>query len=84
MTALLYDIIGSLGAAIIVFAYFIMQRGIVAGNSFPYNGLNFIGASMIIFSLFLHFNLSVFIMESAVILISLYGMIQSLRQSKDR
>lgn len=80
----IYDIIGTIGAALIVLAYFIMQRRIIAGNSFLFNFCNGSGAAMILLSLTRSFNLSVFLMESAVILISLYGMGKALKAGRIR
>jgi hypothetical protein len=50
----------------------------------PYQLLNLFGAAGVLVSLVGTFNLSVFLLESAWILVSAYGIWQSLRQRRDR
>lgn len=73
------DGIGTLGAMLIVVAYFLLQIGRFDSGSLSYSLVNGAGAAAIIFSLFFSFNLSAFAIESFWLLISLYGVFRALR-----
>lgn len=65
--------VGIFGVIIILIAYFYLSIGKWAATSFLYQFLNFIGAWLILFSLFYHWNLASVIIEIAWIIISMIG-----------
>ena len=68
-----YDILGTLGVAIIIVTYILLQIERVRSEQLLYSLLNAIGASLIIVSLYFSFNLSAFLVEFFWLLISLFG-----------
>lgn len=68
-----YDLTGTVGVAVIVFTYVLLQTGRLKSESLAYSVLNATGASLIIVSLIYNFNFSAFIVEFFWVLISLYG-----------
>ena len=66
--------IGIVGVIIILIAYFFLSTGKWVADSLVYQVYNFIGAWLILFSLFFHWNLASVIIEIAWIIISLIGM----------
>lgn len=76
MYSFLYDssnYVGMIGVIIILIAYFLLSTGKWIADSMRYQLLNLIGAWLILFSLFFHWNLSSVVIEIAWILISLLG-----------
>jgi hypothetical protein len=68
-----YDILGTLGVAIIIVTYVLLQTERVRSKELKYSLLNAIGALLIIISLCYSFNLPAFIVEFFWLLISLFG-----------
>ena len=68
-----YDIIGTLGVAVIVVTYVLLQIERVRSDQLIYSLLNAIGASFILVSLYFDFNLPSVVVESFWLLISLFG-----------
>lgn len=79
-----YDLVGSIGVAIIILTYILLQTEKVRSESLLYSILNLFGAGMIAFSLLYSFNLSAFIVEVLWVLISLYGIGKYFLRSFDR
>ena len=73
------DLIGGIGVAILMVTFFLLQIGRIESNTLLYSLLNALGASLITISLLFDFNLSAFIMEVFWILISLIGVVRTLR-----
>jgi hypothetical protein len=73
MTYAWYDILGTLGVAIIVLTYVLLQVGKLSSYHFGYSLLNAFGAALILVSLYYSFNLPSFIVEFFWLLISLFG-----------
>lgn len=65
--------IGMIGVIIILIAYFLLSTGRWAADSMIYQVLNFIGAWLILYSLFFHWNLSSVVIEIAWVIISMIG-----------
>lgn len=65
--------IGMVGVIIILIAYLYLSTGKWIADSFKYQILNFLGAWLILFSLFFHWNLASVVIEIAWILISVIG-----------
>jgi len=70
------DVIGCLGAIIVLVAYGLLQTGKLKSRGALYSFLNFLSAVLIIISLFYSWNLAAFIMEVAWMVISAFGMIK--------
>jgi paired small multidrug resistance pump len=74
------EAIGLLGVVLILLAYFLLQVGRLRGNALPYQLLNAVGALLLLVSLFYAFNLSAFLMESAWLFVSIYGIVRNRRR----
>ena len=68
-----YDILGTLGVAIIIVTYVLLQIERIRSEQLSYSLLNAVGASLIIVSLYFNFNFPAFIVEFFWLLISLFG-----------
>jgi hypothetical protein len=68
-----YDILGTLGVALIIVTYVLLQAERVRSEELKYSLLNAVGALLIIVSLCYSFNLPAFIVEFFWLLISLFG-----------
>ncbi|MEM9950762.1 MAG: hypothetical protein AAF846_04125 [Chloroflexota bacterium] len=73
---MIYNIIGTIGVALILITYFLLQTNRIQSDELRYSILNFLGSGMILISLFYEFNLPSFIVEVAWVLISLMGIIR--------
>ena len=69
-----YDLVGFIGTLMILGAFFLLQAGKMAGDSVAYQLLNLVGAAAILVTLLGKFNLAVFVLESAWVLVSAYGL----------
>jgi len=74
-----YDWIGILGTAMVLAAFFLLQAGKIHGNRLAYQLLNLVGAACVLVSLVGKFNFPVFLLESAWIVISAYGIVRSFK-----
>ena len=79
-----HDMLGNFGVVMIVVAYFLLQIGRVSGQNPWYSAVNGIGAALVLVSLSFEFNLSAALVEGFWLVISLLGLILSLRRSKSR
>ncbi len=70
------DVMGCVGAIIILIAYALLQMGKLDSNSLLYSLLNLGGAVMILISLLYSWNLAAAIMEITWIIVSLYGVLK--------
>lgn len=68
------DIIGLIGVAMILFAYWGVQTDRLPAKDWRFSAVNGLGALLIMISLFYSFNLASFIIECAWLLISAYGL----------
>jgi hypothetical protein len=75
----LVDYLGLLGVGIIVVTYLWLQLGKLRSDALAYSLLNAIGASFIVLSLLVDFNLSALLMEVFWVLISLVGVYRYFR-----
>lgn len=75
-----YDFIGNIGVLLILVAYLLLQLNILNSNMVKFSLLNLIGAFLILVSLYFEFNLSAFLIEFFWLLISLIGVLKSLKQ----
>ncbi|MDQ6980876.1 MAG: hypothetical protein Q9M46_05315 [Ghiorsea sp.] len=77
------DLIGLVGVVIVLAAYFFLQAGKLILTGYKFSIMNAVGSSLILVSLFFNFNIASFVIESAWIAISIYGILKTLRQSNE-
>jgi len=68
-----YDILGTLGVAVIILTYAFLQVGRIRSEQVAYSLLNAVGASLILVSLYFDFNFPSVVVEFFWLLISLFG-----------
>lgn len=68
-----YDILGTLGVAVIILTYVLLQIERVRSDQLIYSLLNAIGAALILVSLYFDFNLPSVVVEGFWLVISLFG-----------
>ncbi len=68
------NIIGMMGTSIVVGTYFLLQMGKMESQSLSFNLLNLLGATLLMLSLLVHFNLASMVIEVFWILASLVGL----------
>ncbi len=78
----LFQIIGFIGMAMVVWAYWLIQLGKITHDSLQYLWLNFFGAILLTISLLVHFNLGSFLIEIFWIGITIYGLIKAYKNKK--
>jgi hypothetical protein len=74
-----FDFVGNVGVVIMIVAYLLLQLNRLNSKAPAYSLLNAFGASLVVLSLSVNFNLSAFIMEVFWVLISLIGIYRFLR-----
>ena len=75
----LLDVIGNAGVVILMVTYLLLQLNRLRSDELAYSLLNAIGASLIVLSLLVDFNLSALLMEVFWVLISLLGIYRYFR-----
>ena len=70
------DVIGIIGVGFVIMAFFLVQLEKTTPNSPFYLYSNFWGSTMLLFSLFYHWNLASVIVEVLWLLITIYGIIK--------
>lgn len=78
-----YDFVGTVGTAVIIITYILLQTERIRSDSLFYSLLNAVGASLILVSLVFNFNFSAFIVEFFWLLISLFGIAKFLVQKSN-
>jgi hypothetical protein len=73
VTYVWYDILGTLGVAVIIVTYILLQIGRLKSGKLAYSLLNAVGAALILVSLYYSFNFPSFVVEFFWLLISLFG-----------
>ncbi|MEK6747202.1 MAG: hypothetical protein AABY33_09270 [Pseudomonadota bacterium] len=68
--------VGNIGVVCFLLAYFLLQKGALLHTQLSYLLLNLAGALLLMFSLWINWNLSAFLLEVAWALISIYGIIK--------
>jgi hypothetical protein len=68
-----YDVIGTLGVAVIIITYVLLQIERVRSDQLIYSLLNAVGAALILVSLYFDFNFPSLVVEFFWLLISLFG-----------
>lgn len=78
-----FDFLGTIGVAVIIVTYLLLQLDRLKSSSFSYSLLNGLGAMLIMFSLLFKFNLSAFIVEMFWVLISVLGLVRYFRARRN-
>jgi hypothetical protein len=71
------NVLGIIGSAVVIVAYFAVARGSIAADSKPYYLANLLGAALIFTSLWWAWNLPAAIVELFWAAISAYGLLRS-------
>ena len=79
MSYSLLDLVGNVGVIILMVAYLMLQLNKLRSDGLAYSLANAVGASLIVVSLLVNFNLSAFIMEVFWVLISFVGIYRYFR-----
>ena len=74
-----FDLIGNIGVVLLMIAYLMLQLNKLRSDDLAYSLMNAAGASLIVISLLVNFNLSAFIMEVFWVLISVVGIYRYFR-----
>jgi hypothetical protein len=75
----LLDVVGNIGVVILMVTYLLLQLNRIRSDDLMYSLLNAVGASFIIVSLLVNFNLSALLMEVFWVLISFVGVYRYIR-----
>jgi hypothetical protein len=75
----LLDLVGNTGVVMLIITYLMLQVNKIRSDGLAYSLLNAVGASLIILSLLVNFNLSAFVMEVFWVLISFVGIYRYFR-----
>lgn len=76
------DILGTVGVALILVAYILVQIRRLIATEAIFSLLNFIGAGLILFSLVFNWNTPAVLMEGTWMLVSFWGTLRALYYSK--
>ena len=79
MNYTLVDLIGNIGVVVLMTTYLMLQLNKLRSDGLAYSVLNAVGASFIVVSLVVNFNLSALLMEVFWVLISFVGIYRYLR-----
>ena len=75
----LLDLIGNVGVVVLMITYLMLQLNKLRSDGLAYSLANAFGASLIVLSLLVNFNLSAFVMEVFWVLISCVGIYRYFR-----
>ncbi len=78
------DPVGMIGVIVILIGYLFLSTGRWPADSLIFQWLNFIGAWLILFSLYFHWNLSSVVIEIAWVMISMIGIARAIYLNKKR
>ena len=67
------DLVGNVGVVVLMITYLMLQLDKIKSSNLSYSVLNAVGASLIVASLIVNFNLSALLMEVFWVLISFIG-----------
>lgn len=79
MIMTLPDGLGLFGVLLTLIAYLLLNIRKMSSHSIGYAGLNIVGSTLILYSLYFDFNVSAFAMEVCWLLISVYGLYKVLK-----
>jgi hypothetical protein len=75
----LLDLVGNIGVVILMVTYLLLQLNRLRSDELAYSLLNAVGATLIVLSLLVDFNLSALLMEVFWVLISFVGIYRYFR-----
>ena len=75
----LYTVMGGIGAVLVILVYFATQQRWLTADDWRFPLANLVGAVFILVSLITAWNFAAFLMEVFWSLISIYGLVRSLR-----
>ncbi|MFT5430591.1 MAG: hypothetical protein ACI9OJ_001266 [Myxococcota bacterium] len=78
-----HDVIGVVGAGLIVLAYGLVQTEKMAADDRRWSAINLVGAGCLVVSLLLEFNLAAFLLEFFWLCLSIYGVLKPRRPGRD-
>ena len=81
---LISNIIGVIGAILVVVAYALLQFEKTNPRTYTYNLINLSGGVLLFASLVINFNLGSFIIEIVWITVSLYGLYKTYQESNEK
>ena len=70
------DLVGIVGVALVISGFFFVQLEKITHRSSYYLYSNFLGALMLLFSLYYHWNLASVVIEILWLLITIYGIVK--------
>ena len=73
--------VGITGVIMLLIAFLLLSTGRLSSHSLHYQWVNFLGAALILFSLYFHWNLSSVVIEIAWMIISVIGIFRILRRA---
>jgi hypothetical protein len=79
---IIFNIIGTIGVAFILLAYFLMQFGRITSKQLAYSLLNLIGSCLIMVSLLHRWNFPSAVIEICWMSISAFGVYQAVQRNK--
>ena len=74
------DLAGMIGVIAILVAYALLQAGRLRSDALTYQLMNAFGAFALVISLLYAFNLAAFVMETAWLVVSIYGIARGRRK----
>ena len=74
-----YDWIGIAGTAMVLAGFLLLQAGRLSGTAISYQLINLFGSGGVLVSLLGKFNMSVFVLELTWMLISVFGIVRTLK-----
>ena len=79
---LFFQIIGVVGACLILLAYFLLQQKVLPAHSRRYLLMNFVGGTLLTIIAVYDRRIGFILVEGAWALISLYGLVRHIRPSR--
>ncbi len=76
------NILGMVGVILMLAAYIFLQTNRLSSASMSYSLLNALGSFLVLVSLFFYWNLPAGVIETAWLIISLYGLAKAIRLSR--
>jgi hypothetical protein len=77
------DLVGYLGAATVIGAYFLNQKGRLGSGDWRFPAMNLLGSALVLVSLLFHPNLPSVVIEVFWSAISVYGLRKNLRARRE-
>ncbi|MFK7956459.1 MAG: hypothetical protein AB8B96_10210 [Lysobacterales bacterium] len=79
----IHDVLGICGVVSLLVAFGSLQQGWLSAQDWRYYAANALGALLILVSLWVDFNLSAFVIEVCWLLISVIGLVTTLRPDEE-